>query len=111
MDVRPPFNQGDDALYIDDHDITVVKTEECERRRVFRKSDLPYFGPVRHFVISDSEESDNGSGAGSGGAQSSIKGGLSLFLASYSSYLRSELLPGQHLSPKPYTLFHVFISI
>ena len=64
MDVRPMRNQEDDVIYIDDHDVTVVKTEECERRRVFVKSDLPYLGPIRSFVISDSEESGNEDGAG-----------------------------------------------
>ena len=55
IDVRPPINLGDDAVYVEEHDVTVVKSEECCRRRVFRKSDLPYLGPIVEIVIPDSE--------------------------------------------------------
>ena len=32
MNVRPPQRQTDDALYIDDDNVTLVKTEEWEGR-------------------------------------------------------------------------------
>ena len=54
MDVRPPINEGEDVLYVDDLDSTVVKTEECRRRKVFRKSDQPCFEPIVTIVLDDS---------------------------------------------------------
>ena len=58
IDVRPPINEGEDVLYVDDLDSRVIKAEECERRRVFRRSDQPYFGPIQRIVLDDSSSDD-----------------------------------------------------
>ena len=60
LDVRPPSLQKDDSVYIDDDDIYIIKTEECERQNVFTKSTTPYLGPtpLASIVISDSDDSD-----------------------------------------------------
>ena len=58
MDVRPACVRDDDSLYLDDDSTVVVKAEECEFRRVFRKSETPYLGPTDYIVLSDSDTSD-----------------------------------------------------
>ena len=62
LDVRPPSLIRDDSVYIDDDDICIIKTEECERRNVYVKSTTPFLGPtpLASIVISDSDNSDSG---------------------------------------------------
>ena len=56
--MRPTSLRNDDSLYVDDDSTIVVKAEECESRRVFRKTATPYLGPTEHVVLSDSDMSD-----------------------------------------------------
>ena len=59
VDVRPPTFQQDDALYVVDDDVIIVKTEECEHRRVFCKSSKPpppSMEPIRITLSSESDE-------------------------------------------------------
>ena len=61
MNVRPPQHRTDDALYIDDDDVTFVKTEEWEGRPVFVKSSKPCLStPVQMTISSDSESDSEG---------------------------------------------------
>ena len=64
IDVRPPYLVNDDAVYISDDDVCVIKTEEWERRQIFRRSSAPFNGPgpIETVVISDDSESDNDDG-------------------------------------------------
>ena len=53
--MRPRCLREDDTIYIDDDDVTVMKTEECQFRKVFLKSTRPHPGPIETVVLTDSD--------------------------------------------------------